>query len=403
MDEKLLSKRAARMKANDIREILKWITQDVISFGGGLPDPSTFPRDEIREIARDVIEKYGDKALQYSLTEGIIELREELVRFAARDGIRIEGPGNVLVTVGSQEAIELIGRVFIDEGDTIITENPTYLATLQSWSVYGPRIVGIPMDEEGMRTDILEERLRDIYSEGGKVKLIYTVPTAQNPTGISMSVERRKHLLELASRYDIYIVEDNPYSYYVFEGSAPPHLKALDDEGRVIYLSTASKIFVPGLRVGWALADSDVVRWLSLAKQAVSLHTSTLSQYLFLEALRRGVIERTVPRVRELYRRKRDAMLGALERHMPSGVKWTKPIGGMFIWVSLPSDIDTRALLKVAVMKYKVAYVPGASFHVDGTGQNTMRLNFTYPSFEEIEIGVSRLSLAIREALESNL
>ncbi len=398
-----MSRRAIRMKANDIREILKWISQDVISFGGGLPDPSTFPRDEIKEISRDVIEKYGDRALQYSLTEGIVELREELVRFAARDGMRVDGPDSVLVTVGSQEAIELIGRVFIDEGDTVITENPTYLATLQSWSVYGPRIVGIPMDDEGMRTDVLEERLRAIYSGGGKVKLIYTVPTAQNPTGISMSVERRKHLLELASRYDIYVIEDNPYSYYVFEGSAPPHLKALDEEGRVIYLSTASKIFVPGLRVGWVLASGDVVRWLSLAKQAVSLHTSTLSQYLLLEALRRGIIERTVPRVRELYRRKRDAMLSALERHMPNGVQWTKPIGGMFIWVTLPSGIDARSLLKAAIVKYRVAYVPGAAFHVDGTGQNTMRLNFTYPSFEEIEIGVNRLSLAVREAMEAGL
>lgn len=396
---KLLAGRTAYMRASEIRELLKWATSDVISFGGGMPDPSTFPLEDIARIAAYVLENYGNKALQYGQTEGVPELRDELAKFSQSNGIKASAE-NIIVTVGSQEALELLGRLFLDEGSTIITENPTYIAALQSWRVYRPKIVGIPMDDNGMRTDILEKEVRRLKSEGANIKFIYTVPTAQNPMGVTMPDERRKHLLEIAEENDLLVVEDDPYGYFLFDNITVTRLKAMDRSGRVIYLSTASKIFSPGLRLGWVIAEPEIVRWFALGKQALNLNTPTLNQYMLLEGLRRGVIQRNIPKIVELYKKKRDAMLTALESYMPKGVTWTKPSGGMFIWVRVPEKIDTREMLQVAITKYKVAYVPGHGFHVnEGEGKNTMRLNFTYSTFEQIDLGVRRLADTIREFL----
>jgi len=396
---KLLAERTAYMRASEIRELLKWATADVISFGGGMPDPSTFPLEEIARISSYVLETYGGKALQYGQTEGVPELRDELAKFATSNGIRATAD-NVIVTVGSQEALELLGRLFLDEKSVVVAENPTYIAALQSWRVYRPRLVGIPMDDSGMRTEVLEEQVRRLKAEGARIKFIYTVPTAQNPTGVTMADDRRKHLLEIAEQNDLLVVEDDPYGYFVFDNINVTRLKALDRSGRVIYLSTASKIFSPGLRLGWVVADQELIKWFALAKQALNLNTPTLNQYLLLEGLRRGVIQRNIPKIVELYRRKRDAMLAALEAYMPQGVTWTRPSGGMFIWVKVPEKIDTREMLGTAIAKYKVAYVPGHGFHInEGEGRNTMRLNFTYSSFEQIDVGIRRLADAIREFL----
>ncbi|MEM1518701.1 MAG: PLP-dependent aminotransferase family protein [Pyrobaculum sp.] len=394
----LLSSRTQYMSASEIRELLRWATADVISFGGGMPDPSTFPVEDIIKIVVYVLEAYPHRALQYGPTEGVAELRQEIAKFSeSYYGIKA-GPENIIVTVGSQEALELVGRVFIEPGDVVITENPTYLAALQAWRVYRPRLVGIPMDERGMIVEILEEKVKKLKAEGSRIKFIYTIPTAQNPTGITMTQDRRKYLLEVAEKYDLIIVEDDPYSYFLFENIQVLPIKTLDKSERVIYLSTASKIFAPGLRLGWVIANGDVIKWFNLAKQSLNLNTSNFVQYIFLEGLRRGIVLKNLQHVRELYKRKRDAMLAAMETYMPPGVEWTRPSGGMFIWVQTPPHIDTRELLKVSVTQYKVAFIPGAGFFVEDPPRNTMRLNFTYPTFEQINEGIRRLSMAIKSA-----
>ncbi|RFB00095.1 aminotransferase-like domain-containing protein [Pyrobaculum aerophilum] len=394
----LVSSRTQYMTASEIRELLRWATADVISFGGGMPDPSTFPVEDIAKIVAYVLEAYPHRALQYGSTEGVMELRQEIAKFSESfRGIKAK-PENVIITVGSQEALELLGRVFIDPGDVVITENPTYLAALQAWRVYQPRLVGIPMDEHGMMVDVLEEKVKQLKAEGARIKFIYTIPTAQNPSGLTMTQDRRKYLLEIAEKYDLLVVEDDPYSYFLFEQIEVSPIKALDKSDRVIYLSTASKIFAPGFRLGWVIANEEVIKWFNLAKQSLNLNTSNFVQYIFLEGLRRNVVLKNLPHVRDLYKRKRDAMLAALETYMPPGVSWTKPSGGMFIWVTTPQHIDTRELLKIAVTQYKVAFVPGHGFFVDQSVRNAMRLNFTYPSFEQINEGIRRLALAIKGA-----
>ncbi|MFZ8811689.1 MAG: PLP-dependent aminotransferase family protein [Pyrobaculum sp.] len=396
--EDLLSSRTKFMTASEIRELLRWATADVISFGGGMPDPSTFPVEDIAKIVSYVLEAYPHRALQYGSTEGVAELRQEIAKFSeSYAGIKAR-PENIIVTVGSQEALELLGRVFIDPGDVVITENPTYMAALQAWRVYQPKLVGVPMDEHGMVVETLEETVKRLRAEGVRIKFVYTIPTAQNPSGLTMTQDRRKYLLEVAERYDLLVVEDDPYSYFLFEPIQVSPIKALDKSDRVIYLSTASKIFAPGFRLGWVIASEEVVRWFSLAKQALNLNTSNFVQYIFLEGLRRNVVLKNLPHVRELYKRKRDAMLAALETYMPPGVSWTRPSGGMFIWATVPPHIDTRELLKVAVSQYKVAFIPGHGFFVDQSVRNAMRLNFTYPTFEQINEGIRRLAMAIKGA-----
>lgn len=396
--EDLLSSRTKFMTASEIRELLRWATADVISFGGGMPDPSTFPVEDIAKIVSYVLEAYPHRALQYGSTEGVAELRQEIAKFSeSYAGIKAR-PENIIVTVGSQEALELLGRVFIDPGDVVITENPTYMAALQAWRVYQPKLVGVPMDEHGMVVETLEEAVRKLRAEGARIKFVYTIPTAQNPSGLTMTQDRRKYLLEVAERYDLLVVEDDPYSYFLFEPIQVSPIKALDKSDRVIYLSTASKIFAPGFRLGWVIAGEEVVRWFSLAKQALNLNTSNFVQYIFLEGLRRNVVLKNLPHVRELYKRKRDAMLAALGTYMPPGVSWTRPSGGMFIWATVPPHIDTRELLKVAASQYKVAFIPGHGFFVDQSVRNAMRLNFTYPTFEQINEGIRRLAMAIKGA-----
>ncbi|AKT35177.1 Transcriptional regulator, eukaryotic-like [Pyrobaculum sp. WP30] len=394
----LLSSRTKFMTASEIRELLRWATADVISFGGGMPDPSTFPVEDIAKIVSYVLEAYPHRALQYGSTEGVAELRQEIAKFSeSYAGIKAR-PENIIVTVGSQEALELLGRVFIDPGDVVITENPTYMAALQAWRVYQPKLVGVPMDEHGMVVETLEETVKRLRAEGARIKFVYTIPTAQNPSGLTMTQDRRKYLLEVAERYDLLVVEDDPYSYFLFEPIQVSPIKALDKSDRVIYLSTASKIFAPGFRLGWVIASEEVVSWFNLAKQALNLNTSNFVQYIFLEGLRRNVVLKNLPHVRELYKRKRDAMLAALETYMPPGVSWTRPSGGMFIWATVPPHIDTRELLKVAVSQYKVAFIPGHGFFVDQSVKNAMRLNFTYPTFEQINEGIRRLAMAIKGA-----
>jgi len=393
-----LAARTDRMRSSEIRDILKSITEDVITFAGGMPDPNTFPSDEELNEIFEFIRSVKSKAFQYGITEGLPELREALAKFMSKFGIKASWE-EIIVTSGSQQAIEITGRIFIDQRNIIVVELPTYLAAVQAYNIYKPIYVGVPMDDEGMKTDILEEELKRQINLGRKPKLIYTIPTCQNPTGISMSMDRRKHLLEIASKYDLYIVEDDPYGYITFTDKEYRRLKAMDSEGRVIYISTFSKIFAPGIRVGWAVAAKEVIKYMGLAKQALDICGAYLSHYIAYYAINSGMIERRIPMIKRTYKEKRDVMLKALEDYMPPNIEWTRPIGGMFIFLWLPEFINTKTLLFRTLYHYKVAYVPGRSFFVDGSGWNTIRLSFSYPPKDKITEGIRRLSLAIKEAM----
>ncbi|MEM1664384.1 MAG: PLP-dependent aminotransferase family protein [Zestosphaera sp.] len=368
---------------------------------GGMPDPQTFPKEELAKIAQEVISERGDVSLQYAPTAGVTEFRKELMSFLQRKDIRVENDDSIIITTGSQQALDLISRVFIEREDVVIVELPTYLAALNAFMLSHPQIVGIPVDENGMRVDILERELKRIYGEGKSVKFIYTIPVAHNPAGVTLSIERKKYLLELASKYDIVIIEDDPYSYFVYEsGVDVTSLKTLDNEGRVVYLGTLSKILSPGLRIGWVLGNHYVIDVLERAKQTADLHTPTLTQYIALESIRRGLIDKTIEKAKQIYRIKRDVMLDALADHMPEKTWWPRPVGGLFVMVFLPSfEIDTRKLLPEALVK-GVAYVPGASFFANGGGWNSMRLNFSFPPPDKIAEGIRILGSLAKEKIK---
>ncbi len=399
--QEFLAERTELMRASEIRELLK-ITEGkkIISLAGGLPDPKIFPKAELAEVAKDIIKEKGEKALQYSPTKGIAELREALLNYMKKNGIAVGSDDDIIITTGSQQALDIIGRVLINPKDIVIVELPTYLAALNAFRLYRPSLVGIPIDDNGMRTDVLEQEVKRIVKGGKRVKLIYTIPVAHNPAGVTLSIERKKHLLEIASEHDILVIEDDPYSHFVYdEGVDVTPLKTLDKEGRVVYLSTLSKILAPGLRIGWIAGNRVLIEVFERAKQSTDLHTSTLCQFIAVEAIKRGLVDRTIEKARIVYKRKRDVMLAALEKYMVKGSWWSKPIGGLFLMLWLPNnEIDTRELLPKAV-EAGVAFVPGAAFYADGSGKNTMRLNFSFPRPEEIEIGIKILAEIIKKKL----
>jgi 2-aminoadipate transaminase len=400
--EQRYAQRTQRIQSSAIREILK-ITQfpDIISFAGGLPAPEVFPVEQIKAACDLILDEAGPQALQYHPTEGFVPLREMIQRFSARLGLKIE-VDNVLITSGSQQALDLLGLIFINPGDRIFVESPSYLGALQAWNAYEAAYVAVPFDDHGMRTDALEDELR----LGGK--LIYVVPNFQNPTGVTMSLDRRKHLVRLAAQYGVPIVEDDPYGQLRYEGEHIPSLVVLDsqredydhpDDGNVIYLSTFSKTLAPGLRMAWVTAPATVIRKLVQAKQGADLHSPTFNQMIAYEAGRGGFLDRHIEVIRKTYDKRRKVMLEALEEYFPEGVRWTRPEGGMFLWVTLPEGMDAEKLLPKAVEK-KVAYVPGGPFHPNGGGENTMRLNFSNASEEMIKVGIARLGAVIREEME---
>jgi len=399
---RFVAERTKLFRASEIREILKLTEgKDVISLAGGLPDPRVFPKAELAEISREIIEEYGDSALQYSPTAGVTPFRKTLREFMASKGIKVRDQDDVVVTTGSQEALFIISRILIDPGDLIVIEEPTYLAAANVFREHGAEFEAVPIDEEGMKTDILEEKLRKLKSDGRSPKLVYTVPTAQNPSGATMSLERRKHLIELAEQYDFLVIEDDPYSFFMFEEKEVEYLKTIDNNGRVLYLSTLSKILAPGLRIGWILGDESLTRFAEMSKQSIDLHSATLSQYIAMEAIKRGVVDSTIEKARSVYRSKRDAMMEALEETMSDIAWWTRPVGGFFTMVFVNGDIDMKVLLEIAVHEYKVAYVPGESFFPVSHKRNTMRLNYSYPSEDQIREGVKRISKLVKKYLKN--
>ena len=395
------SQRTQRMKASAIRELLKVTEQpDMISFGGGFPAPDVFPVEEFKRACNYVLEHKGADALQYGGTDGYVPLREMISRHNNRVGIRVN-VDNILITSGSQQALDLLGKIFINRGDRILVESPTYLGALQAWNAYGAEYITVPVDEHGMITDALEEALRI------GPKFIYVLPNFQNPTGTTLSLERRMKLIELADRYGVPIVEDDPYGQLRFEGEDLPAVEILDSRmrvqngtytGNVIYLSTFSKILAPGLRLAWVIAPDSVIRKLSLAKQGTDLHTSTFNQIVAHEVGQHGFIDRHVEVIKDTYRIRRNAMLDSLEEHMPDCVSWTHPQGVLFLWLTLPEQFDTTEMLAEAI-KEKVAYVPGEFFHPDASGKNTMRLNFSFCAPDKINEGISRLGKAFKRKL----
>lgn len=394
--------RTQRMKGSAIRELLKLTERpEVISFGGGMPAPEIFPVKQIGEACGRILTNYSDKALQYGTTEGFNPLREMVARDATKHNFSCE-IDNVLITSGSQQALDLLGKVFIDPGDKILVENPTYLGALQAWNAYECSYLAVKSDKYGMLPDSLEEELKK------NPKFLYALPNFQNPTGISFSLERRKKVVELADKYGVPIIEDDPYGKLRYEGDDLPSLAKLDSEmrgqakgkynGNVIYLSTFSKILAPGIRLAWVIGPEEAVGKIAQAKQGADLNTSTFNQLMAYEVGKDGFIDEHVKVIRRVYHERRDVMLDALVEHCPKGVEWTHPEGGLFLWVTLPKGNDTTELMKEA-LKVNVAYVPGSSFHPLGGGENTMRLNFSFSNPQTINEGIGRLGKMFKEHL----
>lgn len=388
----LISKSA---KSNIIRELLK-VANDpgMISFGGGVPDPETFPREELAQIAKEVIEEEYKFTLQYGTTEGDNELKDAYKELLKKhEGIEGVQYDNMLVTVGSQEALYLIGLVLLDESSYCAVGKPVYLGAVGAFKQRFPKFLEIPLEDDGMNIDILEERLTKLSKEGkiDKFKFVYVVPTFQNPAGVTMSLEKRKRLAELADKYDFFIVEDNPYGALRFEGTSIPSIYNLNPE-RTILLNTFSKILCPGFRIGIIIANQNIIRKFSIIKQGVNLCTPTLTQRLAARYLQKhDRIEELKPTL-ELYRSKKDTMLEALENEFRNiqGVSWTRPEGGLFTWLTFPEEVDTLDMFEEA-KKNKVLYVPGEAFYVNEVEKNHMRLSFCLPSHDEIREGVRRL------------
>lgn len=398
------AQRTQRMGSSAIRELLKLTEQpDLISFAGGLPAPEVFPVEEFTAACEYVLREFGAQALQYSATEGFKPLREMIVRHTSRFGIEVT-PENILITSGSQQALDLLGKILINPGDRILVESPTYLGALQAWSAYGAEYVTVGMDDHGMITDELEEALRS------GPKFIYVLPNFQNPSGVTLSLERRHRLIQLADQYGVPIVEDDPYGQLRYEGEHIPSIFVLDSEfrgncefcyrGNVIYTSTFSKILAPGIRLAWVIAPPEVIQKLVQAKQGTDLHTSTFIQLVAHAVSRGGFLDKHIELIKKVYKRRLDLMMASMDGYFPPGVDWAHPEGGLFTWVELPDQLDAADVLKVAIEK-KVAFVPGAPFFPGGGGHNTFRLNFSNASEENIKLGIARLGKVMSEIIGS--
>ncbi len=395
--------RIQKMGSSVIRELLKLTEQpDIISFAGGLPAPEVFPVKEFQEACNVVLKEQGAQALQYSTTEGYRPLREMIARHNERYSAHVSAD-NILITSGSQQALDFIGRLFINRGDYVVVESPTYLGALQAWNAYGAQYITVPTDENGMVVDRLEAALRV------GPKFIYVLPNFQNPSGSTLSLERRIKLVELADKYGVPIIEDDPYGQLRYEGEHVPSVVMLDSQyrdetdgeytGNVIYLSTFSKLLAPGLRLAWVIAPPEVIRRLVMTKQAADLHTSSFNQYVAYEVAKGGFLDEHIKFIRQVYKERRDTMLEMMDELFPPEMHWTRPHGGMFLWGMMPEGVDAAKVLRIAIER-KVAFVPGEAFHPNGGGENTMRLNFSYSAPETIREGVARLGRTLKEVLK---
>jgi 2-aminoadipate transaminase len=393
--------RAAGIVSSVMRDLMSMAGRpEIISLAGGFPNTEAFEREIFDEVAEVVARDHLAAALQYGPTEGLTELRELIVDIMAHEGAHA-GVEDIMVTSGGQQAIDLSIRTFVNPGDTVLAEGPTYPGAVPCFTTYEARVEHVPMDDDGLRVDLVEEALDRLGAEGRPPKLLYTIPNFHNPAGVTMSLERRERLIEIAHDRELLIVEDNPYGQIRFDGDPLPTLWELDaGQGWVIYLSTFSKILAPGTRVGWVAAPAAVLRKMNLGKQAADLCSSTVSQRFVIEYLKRHDWRDYVARLNGIYRLRRDALLRALEEEMPPEATWTRPDGGLFVWATLPDYIDTTNLAASALERHEVAFVPGRGAFLDGRGGNSMRLNFSGVPEATISEGVRRLGLAVTEMTE---
>lgn len=394
--EKYYTKRAKPLRASGIREMFKLMADPaVISLAGGSPDPELFPTEELAEIAADVLKNDGKKALAYGTTDGYAPLKEELAKRAKKINSFSEND-KIIVTTGGQQGLDLAARVVVEDDEDIVVEAPSFVGTLNSLRSVRANLIGVPMEDDGMDMEKLEETLKN-----NKVKLIYTIPNFQNPTGITMSLEKRKKMLELAKKYDCLIMEDNPYGDLRFAGEYVPTIKSLDSEGRVIYVSSMSKILSPGLRVGYVVCNAELCDKIEIVKQVNDVHTPCLTQMIACEFLKRYDIEEHIKKACEVYGRKCRFMLDCMDKYFPEGVTWTHPEGGLFILVTCPDSIDAAELSIEAVKQYKVAFVPNNNFTTDMNAKTSkFRLNYSTMPEEKIEEGIKAIGELLAKKLK---
>ena len=389
--EELFSERALSFRPSEIRELLKLVdSPEIISLAGGMPDDRFFPIDRVIEASTFALREYGKKALQYGSTEGIKKLRVLLMDRMEKEGVKGIDLENVLISTASQQGLSLVAQVFVNPGDTVIVEEPSYLGAIQAFASMQAKFCTIPLDNDGMQMDILEDKLKELQKAHIRPKFVYTVPNFHNPAGVTMTLERRKKLIELAHTYDLLIVEDDPYGEIRFEGEPIPSLLALSGKDRVVELRTFSKISFPGLRLGWVVAREDIMNKIIVGKQAADLCSPALTQYISYEFVSRGWLDEYVAVVRREYPKKKNAMISALEQYFPAGSSWTDPQGGLFVWAKVPEAIDTAAMFREAISA-KVAYVVGIAFYPHRNDNCHMRLNFSAVDPEHITEGIHRL------------
>jgi 2-aminoadipate transaminase len=393
-----LSRLADQLRASEIREILKLTTQPgMISFAGGLPALELFPLNEVRAASETVYDRHGREALQYSTTEGNADLREKLaLRMNRKCGTQVTA-SQIQITSGSQQGLDLTAKVFLDPGDLILCESPTYIGAIGAFRQFHPRFLEVPTDEDGM---IISELARYL-EERGPVKLIYVIPDFQNPSGHRWTINRRREFMALVQRHGVPVIEDCPYADLSFDLKRLPSLKSMDRNEQVFYLGTFSKTFCPGLRIAWVAGRESVIRKYVLAKQSTDLHTATLNQMQVCAYLEQNDLDTNIRRICDVYRERRDVMLAAMDRTFPKGVCYTRPEGGLFLWVELPTGINARDLL-VKSIEQKVAFVPGGSFFPNGGHENTLRLNFSAMVPERIEAGITKLAAIMDKMITAN-
>jgi 2-aminoadipate transaminase len=401
-----LSTTGRRLHESAIRKMgtLGVRTPDLVSFAPGFPDPSTFPWDDLREISNELLSGRDGTVLQYGATRGYHPLLESLVEVMARRNIRTR-VDELLITTGSQQGLDLAGRVLLDPGDVVLVELPTYTGAISAFTNAQARLVGVRQDADGINLEDLDRVCLRERATGHRVKLLYVVPNFQNPTGLLISLEKRRQLLDWAERRDVLIVEDDPYGVLYFDDVATEAetrpIKADDAGGRVVYLSTFSKALAPGYRMAWVAAPAALSARFELAKQSMDLSSGIFDQRVVHQAIRRGVLDRIAPRLRATYRSKRDAMEQALRSELGDVLAWPEPKGGFFLWPELPAGVDGDALAERALGE-KVVFVPGSAFYVDGTGQRRIRLSFSHPTAEKLREGVHRLAAALKPALAAS-
>lgn len=389
--------RATGMVASEIRALFAVASRpEVVSLAGGMPYVTALPLDTVGELVADIVARRGTVALQYGSGQGDPHLREQICEVMRLEGIDA-GPDDVVVTVGSQQALDLITRIFIDPGDVVLAEGPSYVGALGTFAAYQASVVHIAMDDQGLVPEALAQTIESMTRSGRRVKFLYTVPSFQNPAGVTLSADRRRQVMEICQRADVLVVEDNPYGLLGFDGDPMRALRADDPDG-VVYLGSFSKTLAPGFRVGWALAPHAVRDKLVLAMESAVLSHSSFSQLAVGQYLTTQPWKEQIKSFRELYRERRDAMLGSLEALMPPGCSWTRPAGGFFVWMTLPEGLDSKAILPRAVAE-RVAFVPGTGFYADGSGARNMRLSYCYPEPDRIREGVRRLAGVVQQEL----